>query len=85
MIELTSERKEKAERSSEIGAAMAMNLDFLISLSKETLSLSVVNAPPPEEAVTIDSALVKVYGRKVEKMEEEMRGTWKEVRATGMC
>ena len=64
-MKLTSERKEKAERSSEIGAAMAMNLLFLISLSKETLSLSVVNAPPPpEEAVTIDKdsplALLKV-------------------------
>lgn len=40
---------------------MAMNLDFLISLSNETLSERVVNAPPPpEEAVTIDSALAKV-------------------------
>lgn len=92
MVKLTSARKEKAERSSEIGAAMAMNLLFLISLSKETLSLSVVNAPPEEEAVTIDSPLtwVKVLGRKVVKMKKGLRvrlrrGIGKEVSGSGMC
>ena len=41
----TWERKEKADCSSEIGPAMAMNLLFFISFSKLTLSLIVVNAP----------------------------------------
>lgn len=43
----TRERKERAERSSEMGPAMAMNLLFLISLSNVTLSLMVVYAPAP--------------------------------------
>lgn len=73
VLELTSARKEKAERSSEIGAAMAMNLLFLISLSNVTLSFSVVKAPPPEAAVTIDSLLLKELGREAVRMEEEMR------------
>lgn len=80
--QFTSERKEKAERSSEIDPAIAMNLLFLISLSHVTLSLRVVNAPPPEllpgveeeEVVTIDSLLLlKVLGRRYMKTEEEMR------------
>lgn len=38
----TWERKERADGSSEMGPAMAMNLLFLISLSNVTLSLMVV-------------------------------------------
>jgi hypothetical protein len=41
----TWERKEKADGSSEMGPAIAMNLLFLISLSNVTLSLMVVYAP----------------------------------------
>lgn len=45
-MEVTSDRKEREDRSSETGPAMAMNLLFLISFSNATLSLRVVNAPP---------------------------------------
>jgi hypothetical protein len=41
----TWERKERADGSSEMGPAMAMNLLFLISLWNVTLSLMVVYAP----------------------------------------
>lgn len=44
----TWERKDMADFSSEMGPAMAMNLLFLISFSKVTLSWIVVKAPELE-------------------------------------
>ena len=44
----TWERKDMADFSSEMGPAMAMNLLFLISFSKVTLSWIVLNAAPEE-------------------------------------
>lgn len=44
---ITSERKVKAERSSETGPAIAMNLLFLISFSNVILSFRDVNSLPP--------------------------------------
>lgn len=54
----TWERKEKADCSSDIGPAMAMNLLFFISFSKLTLSLMVVNAPAPLLLLAVTIALL---------------------------
>lgn len=73
---LTSERKEKADSSSEMGAAMAMNLLFFISFSKLTLSAMLLYSPWLVLLLAVmvaEAALVTIFLKLVETATEADR------------